>query len=110
MVGVIEEVVALLGSEAANSGIALGFEPPRGTVPLVQADTEVVPAVDDVPLVTGEGRRLSRIWSEADLLVAECLRSGAWQGLNAAELAAVVSTLVFEARRDTPSQPAVPAG
>jgi len=87
----------------------LGYLVPE-TVPLVQADTEVVPAVDDVPLVTDEGRRLSRIWSEADLLVAECLRSGAWQGLNAAELAAVVSTLVFEARRDTPSQPAVPAG
>jgi ATP-dependent RNA helicase HelY len=87
----------------------LGYLVPE-TVPLVQADTEVVPAVDDVPLVTDEGRRLSRIWSEADLLVAECLRSGAWQGLNAAELAAVVSTLVYEARRDTPSQPAVPAG
>jgi ATP-dependent RNA helicase HelY len=87
----------------------LGYLVPE-TVPLVQADTDVVPAVDDVPVVTDDGRRLARIWSEADLLVAECLRSGAWRGLNAPELAAVVSTLVFEARRETPVQPAVPAG
>jgi ATP-dependent RNA helicase HelY len=43
---------------------------------------------------------VARIWSESDLLVAECLRSGDWDGLDAAELAAVVSTLVYEARRD----------
>ena len=54
-------------------------------------------------MVTADGRRLARIWSEADLLVAECLRAGAWQGLNAAELAAAASTLVFEARRDLAS-------
>ncbi|MGY1616470.1 DEAD/DEAH box helicase [Geodermatophilus sp. SYSU D00691] len=87
----------------------LGYLVPE-TAPLVKADTEVVPAVDDVPVVTAEGRRLARIWSEADLLVAECLRAGAWRGLGAAELAAAVSALVFEARRDTPGQPAVPAG
>src|SRR5687768_2538858 len=63
--------------------------------PLVPADTEVLGAADDVPVVTDDGRRLSRIWSEADLLVAECLRAGVWKGLNAAELAAVASTLVF---------------
>ena len=49
---------------------------------------------------TGPGRQLARIWSEADLVVAECLRAGAWDGLNPAELAAVISTLVYEARRD----------
>ncbi|MDT4973542.1 MAG: ATP-dependent helicase HelY [Pseudonocardiales bacterium] len=49
---------------------------------------------------TGPGRQLARIWSEADLVVAECLRAGAWDGLDPAELAAVVSTLVYEARRD----------
>ena len=32
------------------------------------------------------------------------------EGLNAAELAAVASTLVFEARRDTPGLAAIPAG
>ncbi|MGI8679347.1 MAG: DEAD/DEAH box helicase [Jatrophihabitans sp.] len=48
---------------------------------------------------TPAGRQLARIWSEADLLTAECLRDGAWDGLDAAELAAVVSTLVYEPRR-----------
>ncbi|MDT4900135.1 MAG: ATP-dependent helicase HelY [Pseudonocardiales bacterium] len=49
---------------------------------------------------TPAGRQLARIWSEADLLAAECLRDGAWDGLEPAELAAVVSTLVYEARRE----------
>jgi ATP-dependent RNA helicase HelY len=49
---------------------------------------------------TPAGRRLARIWSESDLLVAECLRAGEWDDLDAAELAAVVSTLVYESRRD----------
>jgi ATP-dependent RNA helicase HelY len=87
----------------------LGYLVPE-VAPLVPADTEVVVAVDDVPLVTEEGRRLARIWSEADLLVAECLRGGVWRGLTPAELAAVTSTVVFEARRDMPGLPAVPAG
>jgi ATP-dependent RNA helicase HelY len=87
----------------------LGYLVPE-VAPLVPADTDVIGAADDVPLVTDEGRRLARIWSEGDLLVAECLRSGVWRGLTAPELAAVTSTLVFEARRDMPGQPAVPAG
>jgi ATP-dependent RNA helicase HelY len=49
---------------------------------------------------TPAGRQLARIWSEADLVVAECLRAGAWDGLDAAELAAVVSVLVYEPRRE----------
>ncbi len=49
---------------------------------------------------TPAGRQLARIWSEADLVAAECLRDGAWDGLDPAELAAVVSTLVYEPRRD----------
>lgn len=77
---------------------------------LVPADTAVIGAADDTPVVTDDGRRLARIWSEADLLVAECLRAGAWRGLNAAELAAAASTVVFEARRDLVSLPAIPSG
>ena len=87
----------------------LGYLVPE-VVPLVEADTEVIGAEDDVPVVTDDGRRLSRIWSEADLLVAECLRAGIWRGLAPAELAASVSTLVFEARRELAGLPAVPAG
>lgn len=48
--------------------------------------------------VTDDGRLLARIYSEADLLVAECLRTGAWNGLNPAELAAMVSAVLFEPR------------
>ncbi|HET9876886.1 MAG TPA: RNA helicase [Mycobacterium sp.] len=50
------------------------------------------------PEVTDDGRLLARIYSESDLLVAECLRSGAWDGLGAAELAAVVSAVLYESR------------
>ncbi len=50
--------------------------------------------------LTDAGRQLSRIWSESDLVVAECLRSDAWSGLGPADLAATVSVLVFEARQD----------
>ena len=50
------------------------------------------------PKVTDDGRLLARIYSESDLLVAECLRSGAWAGLNPAELAAVVSAVLYETR------------
>ncbi len=52
----------------------------------------------DGPRVTDDGRLLARIYSESDLLVAECLRSGVWKGLQAAELAAVLSAMVFESR------------
>ncbi len=49
---------------------------------------------------TPPGRQLARIWSESDLVIAECLRAGAWDALDPAELTAVVSTLAYEPRRD----------
>jgi ATP-dependent RNA helicase HelY len=48
--------------------------------------------------VTAEGRRLARIYSELDLLAAQCLREGLWDDLDPAELACAVSLLVYEAR------------
>lgn len=61
--------------------------------------------------VTAEGRRLAQIYTELDLLTAECLRSGLWEDLDPAELAAVVSSLVFESRQaDDARQPRIPAG
>jgi ATP-dependent RNA helicase HelY len=60
--------------------------------------------------VTAAGRTLSRIWTEADLLVAECLRRGIWQGLTPEELAAAVSVVLYESRRDVERLPALPAG
>ena len=50
--------------------------------------------------LTPAGRVLSRIWSESDLVAAECLRTDAWADLAAPDLAATVSVLVFQARRD----------
>jgi len=55
-------------------------------------------ADDSGPRVTDDGRLLARIYSESDLLVAECLRTGQWKGLQPAELAAVLSAMVFESR------------
>ena len=59
---------------------------------------------------TPAGRQLARIWSESDLVIAECLRAGAWEGLDAAELAAVASVLVYEPRRDEQPVERVPSG
>jgi ATP-dependent RNA helicase HelY len=61
--------------------------------------------------VTEEGRRLAGLYTELDLLVAECLRRGLWDGLAPAELAACVSALTFESRRpDDASPPRLPHG
>jgi ATP-dependent RNA helicase HelY len=60
--------------------------------------------------VTDHGHRLARLYSESDLLAAECLRHGVWDQLPPPELAAVVSSLVYEARRDGPSEARVPVG
>jgi ATP-dependent RNA helicase HelY len=60
--------------------------------------------------VTEDGRRLARLYSESDLLAAECLRHGVWDQLPPPELAAVVSALVYEARRDGPAEARVPTG
>src|SRR5690606_41444807 len=55
--------------------------------------------------VTDDGRRLGRIYCANDLLVAECVRTGAWSGLTPAELAAVASSALGETRRRTVGVP-----
>jgi ATP-dependent RNA helicase HelY len=61
--------------------------------------------------VTGRGRVLMRIYNEMDLVVAEALRTGLWDGLDPSELAAVLAALVYESRRpDDSGPPAVPGG
>ena len=66
--------------------------------------------LDGEDTVTADGRRLARLYSESDLLAAECLRQGVWDRLPPPELAAVVSALVYEARRDGPTEARVPTG
>jgi ATP-dependent RNA helicase HelY len=61
--------------------------------------------------VTAHGRRLQRIYAESDLLVAECLREGVWAGLDGPGLAACVSAVIYQSRRDDGGvQPHVPPG
>lgn len=60
--------------------------------------------------VTDDGRWLRRLYAENDLLLAECLRRGVWDDLDAPALAAVVSTCVYSGRRDDPAEPYVPGG
>jgi len=55
--------------------------------------------------VTPDGRRLADLYTELDLLAAECLRRDLWNGLGPAELAACVSALTFETRRAEDAPP-----
>ncbi|WP_372733723.1 DEAD/DEAH box helicase [Nocardioides sp.] len=65
----------------------------------------------DGSAVTEQGQHLMRLYSELDLVAAECLRHGLWDDLSPSELAAVLSVLVFEARRpDDAKAPRLPGG
>ncbi len=55
---------------------------------------------DDGTVLTPAGEDLRRIYTERDLLTAQCLREGVWNRLDYIGLAAVVSALVHEARRE----------
>ena len=52
--------------------------------------------------LTPDGEMLARIFHESDLFVAEVVRAGLLDGLGAADLAALVSTLVYEHRSSEP--------
>lgn len=52
------------------------------------------------PRTTADGRMLAGIYSESDLLIAECLRAGIWRGLEPADLAAIASAVLYEARTE----------
>ena len=91
---------------ATTHSLARSFD--RIIALLAERDYMVPSELEDP--VTEHGRRLSRLYSESDLLAAECLRVGVWDNLGPAELAAVVSALVYESRRDGPLQPYVPEG
>ncbi|MCK9793602.1 DEAD/DEAH box helicase [Isoptericola sp. 4D.3] len=60
--------------------------------------------------VTDDGKWLGRLYAEDDLLLAECLRRGVWDDLDAAGLAAAVSTVVYSGRREEATEPYVPGG
>jgi ATP-dependent RNA helicase HelY len=94
---------------AATNSLARTFD----RIVVLLTEREFIDGNDGDPRVTDDGRLLARIYSESDLLVAECLRSGTWEGLDAAELAAVLSSVLFESRGDASGSPdgsAVPTG
>lgn len=64
---------------------------------------------DDYHL-TWRGQLLRRLFTEKDLLLAECLIHHAFDGLNAQQLAAVVSGLIFESRRSSAGSGHYPGG
>lgn len=66
---------------------------------ILERNGYLIPADDDYTL-TPAGVSLQRIYGERDLLVAECLRRSLWDDCDGPMLAAVVSTAIFEARRD----------
>jgi ATP-dependent RNA helicase HelY len=60
--------------------------------------------------LTDKGRRLTRIYGEGDLLVGEALAAGVLEGLTPSEVAALVSTVVYESRERTPLPGILPTG
>lgn len=55
--------------------------------------------------LTEAGRLLTRVYSEMDLVVAQALRGGVFDGLGVPELAAALSAVLYEARRDGAPRP-----
>jgi ATP-dependent RNA helicase HelY len=72
----------------------------------------LVAGEDGTLSVAAPGRTLRRIYGERDLLVAESLRQGLWDELDAPSLAAMAASLVFEPRRDegAPNDRNLPGG
>ena len=60
--------------------------------------------------VTASGQRLRRIFGERDLVVAMSLNEGAWNDLDEAELASIVSALVYDSRSDDEANELAPTG
>ncbi|WP_411373327.1 DEAD/DEAH box helicase [Arthrobacter sp. MPF02] len=50
--------------------------------------------------ISPAGQRLRRIYGEKDLLISQALRLGAFDDLDAAEVAALASALVYQAKRE----------
>jgi ATP-dependent RNA helicase HelY len=87
----------------------------RGVERRIRAKTEtlarqferVLGVLEELGYVRGfeimpKGRRLARIYGEGDILVAEALELGHFDGLEPPELAALVSTIVYESRERAP--------
>jgi ATP-dependent RNA helicase HelY len=60
---------------------------------------------------TPAGQTMRKLYAENDLVIAECLRRGVWEQLHGPALAAAVSTLLYNGRREDETRtPRVPGG
>jgi ATP-dependent RNA helicase HelY len=58
------------------------------------------PAAEGRLAISPDGQRLRRIYGEKDLLISQSLRLGAFDDLDAAEVASLASVLVYQAKRE----------
>lgn len=101
-------------AEAEAAELASQIDDRRGS--LARDLDAVVGVLDHFGLVDGDrwelleaGSMLTRVFHECDLLIVEALRRGVFDGLESADLAAVVSAVVFEYRGpDEPPPPWFP--
>jgi ATP-dependent RNA helicase HelY len=60
---------------------------------------------------TPAGLTMRKLYAENDLVMAECLRTGVWEQLHGPALAAAVSTLLYNGRREDENRtPRIPGG
>jgi ATP-dependent RNA helicase HelY len=64
----------------------------------------------DAFTLTPKGEILRRIYSEGDILVAEAIDRGLFDGLSPSEVAALLSTVVYESRDRNPPRADIPTG
>ncbi|WP_061962125.1 DEAD/DEAH box helicase [Demequina flava] len=77
----------------------------------VLRDLEYLEGTGEDTSVTKSGEMMKRLYSENDLVIAECLRQNIWSELTAPALAAAVSTLLYNGRREDDSRPPkIPGG
>jgi ATP-dependent RNA helicase HelY len=91
---------------ARTSSVASRFE----AVCAILAERGYLTSPGEGAEVTAAGDQLRWIYAEADLLVSASLLDGVWNALNPAQLAAVVSTLVYESRIPDEGAPRIPRG
>ncbi|MGY5318615.1 DEAD/DEAH box helicase [Neomicrococcus lactis] len=88
-----------LDHELDNEGY-LGLNNPGGAAEESAATAEAALAADGAALISQAGQRLRRIYGERDMLTSLVLESGVLENLDPEELAAFITTLVFQAKRE----------
>lgn len=89
-------------SEARSNSIAVKFDRICGVLASLGYLT------DEGDAVTEAGAMLANVYCELDLVVTESLRQGVFDGLDAPQLAAVLSCVVFESRLRERRPPRMP--